>query len=145
MTLYTIGFAKKSAKEFFEALRGAGVKRLLDIRLLNTSHLAGFAKKEDLEYFLSAILGVEYHHLLSLAPSQDLLDGYRKEKMPFEKYEKIYNGLLEERGAVAALDAGLFDQPCCLLCSEPEPKHCHRRLAALAIQERFPKMEIVHL
>jgi len=58
MKIFTIGFTKKSAEEFFTLLKDAGVRRVIDIRLNNTSQLAGFAKARDLEYFLKAILGI---------------------------------------------------------------------------------------
>ncbi|MEW5734891.1 MAG: DUF488 domain-containing protein [Thermodesulfobacteriota bacterium] len=145
MELYTIGFAKKSAREFFESLKKAGVKRMIDIRLLNTSHLAGFAKKEDLEYFLSAICKASYLHLLDLAPTQELLDGVRKTKLPFAEYEAAFQALLQKRRAIEKLDPKLFAIPCCLLCSENSPVHCHRRLVAEAIRKRLPQIEVVHL
>ena len=80
MRLYTIGFTKKTARQFFEILKGAGVKKLIDIRLNNRSQLAGFTKKEDLEYFLQTICGVSYHHLPLLAPTQEILDDLKKHK-----------------------------------------------------------------
>lgn len=68
MKLFTIGFTKKSARRFFDLLRESGVKRILDVRINNGSQLAGFAKKDDLAYFLEEICGMDYVHLPSLAP-----------------------------------------------------------------------------
>lgn len=145
MRLYTIGFTKKTARQFFESLKGAGVKRLVDIRLNNVSQLAAFAKKDDLEYFASAICGISYYHLPQLAPTQDILDALKKHKGAWSDYEKRFQKLMEERRAIEKLDHSLFEEPCCLLCSEATPEHCHRRLVAEAMKRRWPEVEIVHL
>ena len=79
--LFTIGFTRKSAAKFFEGLKKAGVRKLIDTRLNNTSQLSGFAKQDDLKYFLDQICGIEYSHDLSLAPTKDILDGYKKKQI----------------------------------------------------------------
>ncbi len=145
MTLYTIGFTKKNARQFFEALKRAGVKKLVDIRLNNTSQLAAFTKKDDLEYLAQAICGMSYHHFPSLAPTQVILDALKKRKGSWSDYERSFQALMQERGSIEKLDRSFFDEPCCLLCSEATPEHCHRRLVAEAIRRRWPGTEVVHL
>jgi uncharacterized protein (DUF488 family) len=144
MILYTIGFTKKSAEAFFTRLQKAGIRHLLDVRLNNTSHLAGFAMREDLEYFLRAICGIEYKHLPVLAPTQDILDAYKKNKGDWSVYEISYQALMLQRQAAQGLDRALFDRGC-LLCSEDKPDHCHRRLAAEYLQSQWEGVEIIHL
>ena len=78
--IYTIGFTGKTAEEFFERLQGAGVTRLIDVRLNNVSQLAGFTKKHDLAYFLRVIANIEYSHCDDLAPTKDILDSFKKMK-----------------------------------------------------------------
>lgn len=145
MKLYTIGFTQKTARQFFETLRQAGVRKLLDIRLNNRSQLAGFTKKDDLEYFLQRICGVSYHHLPAFAPTQEILDHLKKHKGTWSQYEVRFQALMRERGAIEKADKAFFQEPCCLLCSEATPEHCHRRLVAEALKHQWPEMEIVHL
>lgn len=145
MKLYTIGFTQKSAQEFFEALKQAGVRKLVDIRLNNTSQLAGFAKRDDLSYFAQALCGIRYHHLPSLAPTQELLDGLKKHRGSWADYEPGFQALMRERRAIQGLERSFFEEPCCLLCSEANPEHCHRRLVAEALQRRWKDVEIIHL
>jgi uncharacterized protein (DUF488 family) len=96
--LFTIGFAGKTAQAFFEKLRDAGVKRLIDVRLNNVSQLAGFTKKKDLEYFLRVIAGIQYLHYEDLAPTADILDRFKKKgEMDWDEYDRLFNELLEER------------------------------------------------
>lgn len=145
MKLYTIGFTKKTARQFFEMLRRAGIKKLVDIRLNNRSQLAGFTKKEDLEYFLQTICGASYHHLPTLAPTQDILDDLKKRKGTWSQYEERFQDLMRERGAIEKLEKEFFEETSCLLCSEATSKHCHRRLVAEALERRWPDAEITHL
>lgn len=145
MTIYTIGFAKKTAEKFFEALRGSGAKHLLDIRLSNTSQLAGFTKRNDLSYFLRQLVKMEYHEVPILAPEESILKEYRKTG-DWAKYEKRYLELIRQRGVEKHIASLLFKDGVVLLCSEAEPTHCHRRLAAeYLVQTMPPKAEIVHL
>lgn len=129
MTIYTIGFTKKSAEEFFEALRHSGARHLLDIRLHNKSQLAGFAKRDDLRYFLRQILNMEYHEIPILAPEDSFLNEYRKTGN-WAKFEQSYLELIRQRQVELHIDRTLFEDGAVLLCSEAEPDHCHRRLAA---------------
>lgn len=145
MKLYTIGFTKKTARQFFESLKRAGVKRLVDIRLNNVSQLAAFAKKDDLEYFANAICGISYHHFPQLAPTQDILDALKKHKGAWSDYEVKFQKLMEDRRAIEKLEHSFFEEPCCLLCSEATPEHCHRRLVAEAMKKRWPDVDVVHL
>ena len=145
MKLYTIGFTKKSSREFFKILKEHGIKHLLDIRINNTSQLSGYTKKDDLAYFTEAILSGRYFHLLDLAPTPQLLKKYHKDH-DWAFYERAYLELIKERRVEERLDASVLQGPSVLLCTEPTEKHCHRRLAAEYIKEKMlPELEIVHL
>ncbi len=146
MKLYTIGFTRKSAEEFFRLLRQNGVLRVVDIRLRPSGQLAGFARKEDLPYFLKNLAdGCEYTHLPILAPTKEILDGYRTGGR-WVDYELKFQALMDERGIPGALDRESFEnQPSCLLCSEATPEQCHRRLIAKRLQAHWPNVEIIHL
>lgn len=143
-TIQTIGFTKKSAKSFFELLRNSGTKRVVDVRLNNISQLAGFTKKEDLAYFLRAILGIDYVHLPILAPTQDILNAYKKHKGDWRIYENAFLELMQRREIEKRLDPAIVLDSC-LLCSEEKPHHCHRRLVAEYLKERWDEVEIKHL
>lgn len=142
--LYTIGFTKKSAEEFFTLLKQADVARVLDVRLNNSSQLAGFTKKEDLAFFLKAIHGMDYVHLPDLAPTQDILTAFKKEKGDWSAYAPKFLDLMRQRKVETAVPRDLFHHGC-LLCSEDRPEHCHRRLVAEYLAERWGGVEIVHL
>jgi uncharacterized protein (DUF488 family) len=143
--IYTIGFTKRSASGFFGALKDAGIKRLIDVRLNNSSQLAGFTKRDDLAYFLRAICGADYVHELLLAPEQHLFDAYRKNKGSWEEYERRFLELMESRRVEQVLDRGLFSGPSVLLCSEATAEHCHRRLVAEYLQAHWVDITIRHL
>ena len=125
--LFTIGFAKKSASEFFSILQKDGVKRVVDIRLNNVSQLAGFTKKDDLAFFLNEIAGIKYLHVPDMAPSKEILDGYKKKNMSWVEYEKKFKIIMRERRIENILKPTELNNTC-LLCSEPKPDNCHRRL-----------------
>lgn len=144
MKLFTIGFTKTTAEDFFSRLKVAGVRRVVDIRLNNTSQLAGFAKADDLKYFLRAIANIDYVHTPVLAPTQDILDAFKKSKGKWEDYERAFTRLMDERRIEQAVSKDLFDGGC-LLCSEDTPEHCHRRLVAERLRARWGDVEIVHL
>ncbi len=144
MRIYTIGFTKKSASDFFELLKGSGVKRLVDVRLHNVSQLAGFAKKDDLRYLLSEVCGIEYVHLPELAPTKEMLDAYRKEHKDWETYQHQFLALMEER-RIEGPERRKTVAEGCLLCSEEKPEHCHRRLVAEYLGQHWGEVEIVHL
>jgi len=143
--IYTIGFTKKNAAEFFSILRRAGIRRLIDVRLNNTSQLAAFTKRDDLNYFLDEICGAEYLHQPLLSPTKDVLDAYKKKEISWEEYEPRFLDQLAEREVEKAIDKRLFDVPTVLLCSEPAAEHCHRRLVAEYLGRCWGDVEIVHL
>ena len=145
MILYTIGFTQKSARRFFELLDENGVKTLLDIRLNPYGQLSGFSKKDDLAYFLERLSGIDYHHLPELAPTDDILQSYRKDKS-WDTYVDRFEQLMEDRSIPSSLDRNHFDPgPACLLCSEDKPDRCHRRLVAERLARTWGNIEIRHL
>jgi uncharacterized protein (DUF488 family) len=144
MKIYTIGFTKKNAREFFHLLRIKNIEQLVDIRLNNTSQLAGFTKRDDLEFFLKELCGITYHHFNFLAPTKEIRDIYIKEKN-WENYTKAYNELLENRLVKDKLDRSFFEKRTCFLCTEPSAKNCHRGLLAEYLQKHWNDIEIVHL
>ena len=145
MKLYTIGFTRKSAAQFFGLLQQSGARRLVDVRLNNVSQLAGFAKREDLAYFLERICGMEYVPLPMLAPTRAMLDAYRKGHKDWETYAGQYLALLAAREVAAEPGLPELLADAVLLCSEANPDHCHRRLAAEYLARQWGGMEIVHL
>jgi uncharacterized protein (DUF488 family) len=128
MEIYTTGFTKKTAAEFFGTLRQAGIKRLIDVRLHNSSQLAGFTKREDLSFFLQEICQAQYLHEPMLAPTQALLDAYKKQKGSWLDYEQQFVTLMRERKIEERIDRRLFEMPTVLRCSLAAEEHCHRRL-----------------
>ena len=144
MIIYTIGFTKKTAEQFLEALRDSGAKRVVDVRLNNASQLAGFAKRQDLGYFLAKICGMEYVHLPLLAPTQEMLDEYRKRRGGWPEYERKFLDLMSGRRIEQQVSRGLIADGC-LLCSEDTAEHCHRRLVAEYLNDRWGDVEIRHL
>ena len=140
----TIGFTKKTAEQFFEKIGNAGVKRVVDVRLNNVSQLAGFAKKNDLKYFLKEINDVDYIHLPELAPSKEILDAYKKNKGDWRVYEDQFINLMERRNIESAVPKELINDSC-LLCSEDRPHHCHRRLVAEYLKNKWGNVSINHL
>lgn len=145
MEIYTIGFTKKTAKQFFGKLRAAKIARLIDVRLNNTSQLAGFTKRDDLKYFLQEICQADYVHVPMLAPSDDILSDYKKKRIDWQEYEQRYLALVAKRKVEASVDRALFEQPAVLLCSEATPENCHRRLAAEYLADKWGGVRIIHL
>ena len=145
MKIYTIGFTQKSAQQFFGILADHNVERLIDIRLHPGGQLAGFTKKEDLRYFLDQLIHCGYSYLPSLAPADEILKAYRVDHN-WLKYEKAFEALMDARGIPGGLDKTLFEERvCCLLCSEPTPEKCHRRLVAERLARVWENVEIIHL
>ena len=142
--LFTIGFTKKSAEAFFKKLSRAGVKRVIDIRLNNVSQLAGFAKRDDLRYFLKTICNIDYLYLPDLAPTKDMMDEYKKNRGDWSVYENRFLGLLSERKAEHCISKKLLDNGC-LLCSEDKPDNCHRRLVAEYLSKKLGNIDITHI
>ena len=145
ITLYTIGFTKKSAEQFFNLLKNNNVKQLVDVRISNSSQLAGFAKGKDLEFFVKEICHIPYRHITDFAPSKELLDLWHKQEVTWKVYEKTYIQLLKERNVLRDYGVKSFDGSC-FLCSEDTPEQCHRRLLAEYLQKHSKeKVTIVHL
>ena len=145
MDVFTIGFTKKSAEQFFGILKKNGIKRLVDVRLNNVSQLAGFTKREDLQFFLEEICGADYVHEPLLAPTQEMLDTYKKAKGDWKEYEKEFLRLITARKIEDRIDQSLFSVPAVLLCSEPTAEHCHRRLVVEYLQGKWTDVRIKHL
>jgi uncharacterized protein (DUF488 family) len=143
--LYTIGFTKKPAERFFKLLEEHQAKRVIDIRVNPQGQLSGFAKQDDLAYFLDRLIGCEYLHLPILAPTEEIMTDFRKDQQ-WERYVIRFEALMDERNVPAALDKALFTEaPSCLLCSEATPERCHRRLVAERLVKNWPELEVVHL
>jgi uncharacterized protein (DUF488 family) len=143
--IYSIGFTKKSAAQFFGSLRGAGIERLLDVRLNNVSQLAGFTKRDDLKFFLAELCDADYQHDPLLAPTQSLLDDYKKRHRPWEEYADGFLKLMGERRIEEHLDPSLFEHRTVLLCSEPTAERCHRRLVIDYLDKTWGGVSAVHL
>jgi uncharacterized protein (DUF488 family) len=153
--IFTIGFTRKKAREFFESLKKGGVKKIVDVRLNNVSQLAGFAKRDDLKYFLGEF-GIGYEHRPELAPTKDILDAYKRKpkkskegvvpaaKMEWPEYERRFLDLMKEREIEKKIRPEELDGGC-LLCSEDKPHHCHRRLVAEYLGRFWKGMEVKNL
>ena len=145
ITLYTIGFTKKSAEQFFNLLRNNNVKQLVDVRISNSSQLAGFAKGKDLEFFVKEICHIPYKHITDFAPTKELLDQWHKQEVTWEEYVRVYTDLLKDKDVLRKYGVKSFDGSC-FLCSEDTPEQCHRRLLAEYLQKHSKeKVSIVHL
>ena len=145
MEIYSIGFTQKSASEFFGTLKAHGIERLLDVRLNNTSQLAGFAKQADLAWFLGEICGAAYEHEPLLAPTQEMLDAFKKHKGSWDVYEQSFLSLMKERKIESAIDRESFAKRTVLLCSEPTAERCHRRLVLEYLQQHWEGIKVHHL
>ncbi len=145
MEVYSIGFTQSTAANFFGRLRKAGIKRLLDVRLNNSSQLASFAKRDDLSFFLKELCGAEYLHEPLLAPNQQMLDDYKKAHGSWQDYEKRFFALMTERRIENRINPKIFDIPTVLLCSEHTAEHCHRRLVLDYLQEKWGGLDVLHL
>jgi uncharacterized protein (DUF488 family) len=144
MKIFTIGFTRKSAETFFSRIRASGAKRVVDVRLNNRSQLAGFAKRDDLKFFLRELCGADYVHLPELAPTQEMLDEYKKGGGGWEHYAQRFLGLMEQRRIETSVPRELVDEGC-LLCSEDTPHQCHRRLVAEYLRQHWGEADIKHL
>ncbi|HBT77030.1 MAG TPA: hypothetical protein DEB39_08915 [Planctomycetaceae bacterium] len=142
--LFTIGFTQKSAEEFFTLLIDARVNKVIDIRLNNMSQLAGFAKREDLRYFLKSIAGIDYVHLPQFAPTQEMLDRLKKKEGDWSDFRDTFQRLIRDRQIEKTVSPLELDGGC-LLCSEVKPDECHRKLVADYLNEVWGDIDIVHL
>ncbi len=145
MEIYTIGFTKKSAAEFFRALRKADIEQVLDVRLNNVSQLAGFTKRDDLDFFVRELCHAVYRHEPLLAPTQLLLDSYKKKHRPWSEYEEGFLQLMADRRIKERLHPNLFERHTVLLCSEPTAERCHRRLVVEYLDKTWGDVTGVHL
>jgi len=143
--IYTIGFTQTTAEHFFGRLKAAGIRRLLDVRLNNSSQLAGFAKAQDLPFFLHELVGATYEHEPLLAPTQELLDEYKKRKGDWGSYERRFLELMAERQIESTLSPAEFEVPTALLCSEATAENCHRRLVCEYLASHWSDVRPVHL
>jgi len=144
MKVYTIGFTKKNARYFFEALKASGAKRIVDVRLNNVSQLAGFAKKDDLAYFAKTICEMEYVHLPILAPTQEILDAYKKHKGDWSVYEPQFMALMQARAIEKHVSKAIIEDGC-LLCSEDTEHFCHRRLVLEYLETHWGPFAVSHI
>ncbi len=144
MKIFTIGFTQKSAEQFFNALRESNVKRIVDVRVNNTSQLSGFARSADLKFFTETLIGASYIHLLALAPTRALLREYRDGSLSWDEYSREYLNLLETRPEAERALTSLVEGDC-LLCSEAVADYCHRRLLVGYLMQIRPDIEVLHL
>jgi len=146
MRIFTIGFTQKSAQDFFELLKNSGVETVVDIRLNNTSQLAGFAKYPDIKYFLKAICDIDYVHDTTFAPTEEIMKNYKNKKTDWTQFEKEFNELLNQRNIEEHIKNNYETKDnICLLCSEAQPQKCHRKLTAQKFSEIFNGVQIQHL
>jgi uncharacterized protein (DUF488 family) len=144
-TVYTIGYERRPLSELIGALRQAGVDAVIDIRLRNTSQLAGYTKRDDLAFLLQEGFAIAYEHHPELAPTDEILDTYHADH-DWPGYESRFRALLAERQAETVGRAILarYHAPC-LLCHEASAEHCHRRLVAERWAAHIPGLMVVHL
>ena len=142
--LFTIGFTQKNAEKFFTILRNAHIRRILDIRLNNVSQLAGFTKRDDLRFFLREICHADYRHLPECAPNAEILDEFKKNGGSWAAYVQQFLPLIRSRHIETILTPELLDFGC-LLCSEPTPEKCHRRLVSEYLQKYVEGLSVKHL
>lgn len=144
LKLYTIGFTKKSAEQFFGMLKKAGVKRVVDVRRRPNSQLAGFANNRDLAWFLSELCKIKYVHFAELAPSSELLDDYRKKQIDWSGYEPRFEKQMKDTNIKDDM-RDILRSGDCFLCSEDVPDQCHRRLVAEHLVDEWVNVKVEHL
>lgn len=145
MKIYTIGFTKKSAETFFSHIKTSNVKTLIDVRLNNISQLSGFAKRDDLKFFLKELCNADYVHLPDLAPTKEILKPYQNKELSWDGYEDKFKNLMAQRNIEKQIPTSLLEDGC-LLCSEHEPHFCHRRLVVEYLKQHSDlKIDIKHL
>jgi uncharacterized protein (DUF488 family) len=145
MKTFTIVFTQKGANKFFTLIKDNNISRIIDVRVNNVSQLAGFAKRDDLKFFLSELCDADYIHLEELAPTKDILSDYKKKIITWEDYEDKFLNLIAKRNIERSVDKSMLDNGC-LLCSEHKPHYCHRRLVVEYLNDRWnTDIEVVHL
>jgi len=146
--LCTIGFAGKTAEEFFRLLEQGGVRAVIDVRENRIGQLSGYAKFPDIAFFLERVGSIRYRYEPALAPTPEIRKLYGQTK-DWPGYEAAFLALMRERGFPGnfSLDGGT--EAVAFLCSEPGPEHCHRRLIAELLaqywQAQGETTEIQHL
>ncbi len=145
MKTFTIGFTQKGANKFFTLIKENKVARIIDVRLNNVSQLAGFAKRDDLKFFLSELCDSDYVHIEDLAPTKDILSDYKRKLITWDEYEDKFLNLISKRNIERTIDKSLLDNGC-LLCSEHKPHHCHRRLVVDYLNKHWDtEIDVIHL
>lgn len=145
MNVYTIGFTEKNAKTFFSLIKNSGVQRVVDVRLNNISQLSGFAKRNDLVYFLKELCDVDYIHVPELTPTKLILDSYKNKEITWDIYEEKFTNLMSQRNIEHTVDKRILDDGC-LLCSEHLPHHCHRRIVVDYLNKHWGMaLKVTHL
>ncbi|EKU57301.1 MULTISPECIES: DUF488 family protein [Acinetobacter calcoaceticus/baumannii complex] len=142
MTIYTIGFTKKSANKFFNLIKQNHVKKIIDVRLNNVSQLAGFAKRDDLKFFLREICNCDYEPVPDLAPTDEILKPYKKGDIPWDTYKDLFLNLMAQRNIEKHISLQQFENEC-LLCSEDLPHQCHRRLVIEYLQQYAEQNHVI--
>ncbi|HMD57528.1 MAG TPA: DUF488 domain-containing protein [Solirubrobacteraceae bacterium] len=145
MEIYTIGFTQTTARGFFTRLADARIEHVLDIRLNNSSQLAGFAKASDLPYFLEELIGARYEHEPLLAPTKELLDQARGRGADWPRFAERFLALLRERRVEELLSPSDFERRTALLCSEAAADRCHRRLVGEHLGASWPDVTVIDL
>ena len=145
MNIFTIGFTQKKAESFFKLIKSENIKTLVDVRLNNVSQLSGFAKRDDLKFFLKELCGTEYEHAPELAPTKDILNAYKKKEISWDIYEDKFLNLMSKRQIEKSINPDVLDQGC-LLCSEHKPHFCHRRLVVEYLNDNTGlELKVKHL
>lgn len=145
MIIYTIGYTKRTAENFFETLKKYKIRKIVDLRENNTSQLSGFTKRDDLKYFLKKIVAADYVYLPVFAPTKEIRVNYQKSR-DWASYKRAFLKLIKERKAVKKFDPRLLATSVVFLCSEKEATHCHRKLVAELVKEKyFLQAKIIHL
>lgn len=145
MKIYSIGFTQKGAQQFFSLIKENHIARVIDVRLNNTSQLSGFAKRDDLDYFLGELCDAQYLHLEQLAPTRELLSSYQKKLISWKVYKDNFIRLLTDRQVEKSLDKSQLANSC-LLCSEHHHHLCHRTLVIDYLQRHWTEeIEVIHL
>ena len=142
--VFTVGCAGKDAREFFTILKRVRVRKVVDVRLYNTSQLAGFSKRRDIEYFLQAIVGVGYVHQPIMAPTKRLLNDYKKGLVSWPQYEAEFKEIIAGRQIEKCIESIDIDMAC-FLCSEAVADRCHRRLVVEYLAGCFQDVLIEHI
>jgi uncharacterized protein (DUF488 family) len=144
MTLFTIGFTQKSAKQLFDLLKKNHIKRIIDIRLHNNNQLAGYTKKDDFEYFLKEIANINYKYIKEMAPTEELMKAIREKQISIEEFKKQFLKILKERKIEKALSKEEIDMSC-LLCSEAKAEDCHRSVVSEYLRSKYKEIEIINI